>query len=155
MIDASLVERVKEIAVPFLERLNVELVDLTVRSESGRVVLEILADKTSGGITLDECARLNRDIGEALENANFITSGYAVEVSSPGLDRPLKTAKDFLRVSNKKIHVFLSESVAGKIEYIGLVKGVQNDSLILDVGPCELSIMLSTINRAKQIINDF
>lgn len=148
----GLVENLKEIILPALEEENIELVELNFVKAGGRSILKLLVDKKGGGINLQECAILNEKIGSLLDTQDVIKDRYILEVSSPGLDRPLMTKSDFLRCINKKVRIFLRESIAGKIELEGLILKVEDDSIYIDIEGNHLQIPLSKITKAKQII---
>ena len=95
MIDDSL-ETIRPVALPILEAASVELVELTAHQHGGQVVVRLLVDKV-GGMTIQDCARLNQLIGQALDAADCLAQSYTLEVSSPGLDRPLVSKRDFER----------------------------------------------------------
>ncbi len=152
-MDKSLIEKIEGLVAPLLDQAQVELVDLSIRREYGSVVVQILADKPCGGITLEECSLLNRKIADALESENILANRYIVEVCSPGLDRPLCMAKDFARVINRPVRVFLSEAVDNKLEYDGIIKQVNESSITLESDSAKAVIIpLTKINKAKQII---
>lgn len=136
----------------FLKERNLELVDIIHRYEGSDLVLRILADRPEGGISVGECAQLNRAIGEALEERNILEQGYILEVSSPGLDRPLKAENDFKRCLNRKVRFFLSEHINGKLEWDGQVQKVSEGKVYAQTGKGILEIPLDKINKAKQII---
>ena len=94
---------------PAVEGLGYELVDLQLGSEYGRWVLRLLVDRP-GGITLQECAQISREVSPHLDVADAIPSRYALEVSSPGVRRPLKRAQDFDRFLGEKIAVRTREA---------------------------------------------
>lgn len=145
-------ESLKRLMEPFLKEAQVVLFDLNIHRHHGNIDIEILADKPTGGITLQECARLNRTLRDSIEAQNLITENYTLEVSSPGLDRPLKTAGDFLRVRGKEVQIFLLESLGNKIEYTGIIKTVDEQNLTIDTPSGGVLIPVSNINKAKQII---
>ncbi len=138
--------------MPLFEEMSVELVDMRMRRYGGQTTLEILVDKRSGGITVAECSVLNRKIGEALEVASVFAGPYMLEVSSPGIDRPLRTKNDFLRTLKREVRIFLSQPVANRIEYEGTIEKVEDDRVIVNVDEEFITIPLSNINKAKQII---
>lgn len=148
----SLAEKVEALILPFLSAIDVELVELNIRRYHSQLTVQVLADKKNGGITIAECAQLNRQIGDAIEIENLIGGHYVVEVASPGLDRPLKTAKDFLRVVGREVRFHLSEPVDNKIEHAGFIKNADNDNVIIEAKSSQLTIPLNTINKAIQII---
>jgi ribosome maturation factor RimP len=144
----TLLEKVKDIVSDIFRDERIELVDISYRRERGRRVLRILAD-TENGITVDECARMNEVIGEALDAENLMEENYLLEVSSPGLDRPLKTHKDFLRIKGKKIHVHTYEAIEGKKEFVGVLEGVEDDNISLSCEQEKLTkVPLSKIAKA-------
>lgn len=145
-------EKIEKIALPFLDEMDAELVDLNIHRHRGEVTIQILADKSQGGITINDCAALNRKIRDAFEMKNIIMGPYVLEVSSPGLDRPLKTIKDFRRVIGREVRFFLSEAVAERIEHAGVVKNVDDDRVIIKAQNIEIAIPLGKINKAKQMI---
>ncbi len=152
MMMESLAEKVEALIMPFLGALDVELVDLNIRRYHSQLTVQVLADKKNGGITIAQCAQLNRQIGDAIEVENLISGHYVVEVASPGLDRPLKTAKDFLRVVGREVRFYLSEPVDNKIEHSGFIKNADSDNVTIEVKTSQLTIPLNKINKAIQII---
>jgi ribosome maturation factor RimP len=83
------------------------------------------------GITLDECANLSRKIGDLLDMEDLIPGRYRLEVSSPGLDRPLVSGADFRRKIGEKVRVFLKGSLEGKTELVGEIKELKEENLVL------------------------
>jgi ribosome maturation factor RimP len=136
----------------YLKAQGLELVDLIYRYEGRDLFLRVLADRPEGGITMDECSRVNDDLGKILDEKDLITEHYILEVSSPGLDRPLVTQADFARCLKRKIRVFLREAVEGKIEWEGLISRVEQDKLYLEAQTGIIEIPIEKINKAKQII---
>jgi ribosome maturation factor RimP len=140
----EIVEKVEELVSNLLQEKVIELVDITYKRESGGMVLRLLVDK-EGGITLGDCAYLNEEIGNMLEQEDAIPEKYMLEVSSPGLDRPLKTRRDFERAMGKKIHVHTYEPINDKRDCEGTVKSVDDEKVIID----EVVIPLKKISKAK------
>ncbi len=124
-------EELKRIILPFLSDIQIKLVELKLIKTSEGLILKLLVDRNEGGINLDECARINKKIGEIIEFQSIIKNKYILEVSSPGLDRPLKTKDDFLRCLNKKAKFFLNELINGKLEWNGLIKKVGQESVFI------------------------
>lgn len=153
MIDRlALIEDLKKIIVPVLTQSNIELVEFDIAHVHGRMILKLLVDKKEGGINLDECSGLNERIGAILDERNVISNRYILEVSSPGMDRPLKTKNDFLRCINRDAVFFLSEPVNGKLELKVTVKKVEGECVYADMEGLLLEIPISKINKAKQVI---
>ena len=152
MISPALALRIEEMAQPIATNLGFEFVDIHIHPTAQGISIQILADKPSGGISLDECATLNRSLGQALEEQNFIGQHYILEVSSPGLDRAFKKKRDFERVVGRELIIFLLEPVEGRIEYQGQLKSVIGESIVIDFKAKDVFIPLEKINKAKQII---
>ncbi len=131
---------------------NIELVDLICRHEGNNLILSIFADRPEGGVTLGECALLNRKVSGLLDEKNIIDSKYVLEVSSPGLDRCLKTQKDFSRCLNKEAVFFLNDLINGKCQWQGLINKV--DEAGVSIASCGqiLEIPLTKINKAQLVI---
>lgn len=136
----------------YLNALSFELVDLILRHEGNDLVLRIFVDRSEGGITIGECATLNNDIGRLLEEKKLLTEGYVLEVSSPGLDRPLVSKNDFKRNLNKMVKLFLKEKVSGKLEWDGIINNVNDETVSIDVKGQILEIPLVLINKGKPLI---
>jgi ribosome maturation factor RimP len=104
MAQSELVERVRAIAEPLAADLGLELVDVEYKREGRSMVLRLFLDR-DGGITLDDCASVSRELSEILDVEDFIQGHYSLEVSSPGLNRPLRAEKDFLRYLGKLVRI--------------------------------------------------
>lgn len=153
MDGGALTDEIKALLEEFLRGKGMELVEFGVRREGGRgLILRLLADWPEGGITLGECAGLNRQICTILDEKEILNEPYVLEVSSPGLDRPLKNKNDFLRCKNKKARFFLNDFVNGKLEWDGLVEKVDEQAVYIRRGQEQMAIPLSKINKAKQEI---
>lgn len=113
-------------------------------------MFRILVDKSCGGITIGECAQANLKLNELLEKEFGPEGDFSLEVSSPGIDWPMKGKKDFERVIFKKIHLFLKIGVYAKSELTGILKQVRDDSLILDLGEESVEVRFVDINKAKE-----
>ena len=148
----AVISGLKNIIGDYLQARNIDLVDFIYRYEGKDLVLRILADNPEGGISLGECACLNRDISRLLDEQDIIQERYTLEVSSPGLDRPLKTKSDFLRCSNKKVKFFFSEPVNGKFELEGIINKAGDDTVFIDIANQTVEAPLAKIIKAKQVL---
>lgn len=136
----------------YLKSQGIDLVELVHHYEGSDLVLRLLVDLPEGGISIGECARLNAEIGRLLEERNIPDMPFLLEVSSPGLDRPLKTRSDFQRCLKKKVRFFLNSAVNAKIEWDGIIVRIEGESLFIDAQAKILEIPLAYINKAKQIL---
>lgn len=151
MYRQDVIEKIRNIITGYLESRQIDLVDFIYRYEGPNLILRLLVDKPEGGISLDECAYLNTEIGRMLDEKNILQQRYILEVSSPGLDRPLKSKKDFLRCIDKKLKFFLKEEIAGRLELEGAVKKIEGDSVYIEVNTELIEIPLFKLNKAKQV----
>jgi len=148
----STVDSLKMVIEPVLERKGIELVELKFLSAPGGQILQLLVDRVNGGISLGECTQVNRELIVIMESQNLISDKYVLEVSSPGLGRPLKTKNDFLRCLNKEARFFLLEEVNQKIEFSGIIKNADEITVQVEVNGESWEVPLSKIRMAKQVI---
>jgi ribosome maturation factor RimP len=141
----------KDLFSDYLKEQNFDLLELIYRYEGKNLVLRILVDKPEGGISMDECANINNQISRLLYEKDLLQERYTLEVSSPGLDRPLVTKKDFLRCLNKAVKIFLSETIEGKWEMQGVITRVDDDAVCIDAQGRTQVIPLVKLRKAKQI----
>ena len=146
-IEAAVESLIKE----FLSAQALDFVELSFRREGRNLVLRLLVDRPEGGITMGECTEVNRRLGEILEEKNLISDRYILEVNSPGLDRPLKTRKDFSRCVNRQVKFFLAEPINGKIETEGLIQEVFDDGVDVLSSAGITRIPYAAIHKAKQL----
>jgi ribosome maturation factor RimP len=129
--------RVESMVVPILDDLGFELVDLQLAQDGHQLALRIFIDKP-GGITLDDCVTVSREAGAILEIEDPIKSAYRLEVSSPGLDRPLKKPADFERFAGQKIKLktlhLLDPDQRGHTRktFVGTLLGLEGDHVRLE-----------------------
>ncbi len=156
MILDVLQENLENLIHPLIKENGLFLVELKVLRKGRDVCVEILVDKPLGGISLAECSSVNRKINDTIEEKGIIAENYTIEVSSPGLDRPLTTSNDFQRIIGRCVRIFLSRPVADKIEYEGLILKIEMNNLILDLGQDlgqnRIEIPMETIKTGKQVI---
>jgi len=110
VVQQVITERVAELVAPIIEEFGLELVDVEYKRERSDWFLRLFIDKP-GGVTLDDCADLSREVDPLLEVEGLIPHAYRLEVSSPGLDRPLKKAADFVRFVGERVRVKSRESL--------------------------------------------
>jgi len=150
----EVIAELRQLIGDYLKDQGLDLIDLIYRYEGEGLILRILVDRLEGGIRLDECTRLNNEIGRILDGKDILEKRYILEVSSPGLDRPLVTKNDFLRCIKRNVRFFLSELIDDKREIEGTIKKVEGESVYIDVKGGEFKIPLSKITKAKQIVDD-
>jgi ribosome maturation factor RimP len=148
----SRLTQLRQVILPILEEGAFELVEMNFITPGKRPTLRLLVDRREGGISLGDCARLNTKIGEMLDENNLLQDRYILEVSSPGLDRPLKNPGDYARCTNRKVRFFLNETIKGKIEIEGEIEELTGNSVFVQTEDGRLEIPLAKVARAKQVI---
>ncbi len=146
-------QKVKKILVPFLKAMGYVLVDVKYAREGKGWVLRVFVDREEGGITLKECQDISEQLSSELDVEDFIPGSYILEVSSPGVDRPLKDYSDFRRVKNKKVEVFLKEPLGKRTSFEGTVAAVYEDSVVLNTTDGEVELPFNRIKFGKQRID--
>jgi len=152
LANEGLIEQLNDLFSGFLENKGLELVELLHQYGGPKLILTVLADRPQGGITLAECARVCKGLKELLEEKNLIPGDYILEVASPGLDRPLKSDKDFSRAVNKEAVFFLNDPVNGKIQWQGIIQQADENSVSIQVAGEAIGIPLIKINKARLVI---
>jgi ribosome maturation factor RimP len=145
----GIVERVRELAEPLLAHQGYELVDLEYLREGPRWVLRLFIDKP-GGISLDDCQDVSRNLSAALDVEDFIENTYALEVSSPGIERPLRKPEHFERFSGELavVKTFAPVGVPPRKNFKGRILGLEGPELRLETDGAEYRIPLDRIARA-------
>ena len=151
MAKTSIYQSVTDLIEPTLRGSNIELVDVEYKKTGKIWVLRVFIDKNQG-VTVYDCQRLSREIEDLIEIHELIDDHYVLEVSSPGLDRPLKKAADFLRNKGKRIQIKTYSPINNKKENAGTVIDFVNGTLFLGDKEDILKISLTEIAQAKLII---
>lgn len=126
----ALSQNVNDTIEPMLGAQGVELVELQLNQHKGRWLVRIFVDNDTG-ISLEDCRRLTFEIGHLMDAENVIPGSYVLEISSPGLDRPLKSLRDFRRQQQRVVTVFLQVPHLDKPQYTGRVAGVTESHVFL------------------------
>jgi ribosome maturation factor RimP len=132
-----IVDKIRDFLESFLKTLGLELFDVQFRKEGHGWVLRIFID-SEAGVTLDRCSDVSRELGQYLEVEDLIQHAYILEVSSPGLERPLKSTEDFRRFNGKKAKVRLHDAVDGEKIFIGNIAKVDGDIIFVELEDCSL-----------------
>jgi ribosome maturation factor RimP len=150
----QLLAELKRIASAVADEAGLELVDLVLRGSGDRRRLRVDIDKSGPrGVDLDDCQSMSRALGEALDEADPIGGSYVLEVSSPGADRPIRSADDIRRNTGRKIVVTTEDPEEGRRSFSGLLLGEENGCLKLaEEGNGELQIPLGKVRIARQDI---
>jgi ribosome maturation factor RimP len=144
----EIAQRVREIVQPVLKDTDIELVEVRFLVERGRQILRLSIDKP-GGVDLADCSTVSREVSVLLDVHNVFPKRYTLEVSSPGLDRPLEEPSDFKRNLGRLIRVSLRKSSEGAAELVGKLESCRGEVIRLEVGGKIVSVPLDNIVKAK------
>ena len=152
----SIQQRIEALALKVFAENGMDLIEIKVAGSKNDVLIQITADKPSGGINIHECAILNKSLVAAIEQENVLPPEiFSLELSSPGLDRPLVTRKDFMRVIGSELHFWLHEAVGSKKkkEIEGLLEAVEGTTLtVMTKSKERITLPLPSIIKGMLVI---
>jgi len=150
--DVAIAERALEIVQPPVEAAGYELVDVQWKHEQSGWVLRVLLDNpATGGVGHADCERVSRELSVLLDVHDFIHRAYSLEVSSPGLDRPLRTLEHFRRFLGSRARVRLKQGLDGRRNFTGTLVAVDGGAgtVTLEVDGRELALPLADLDKAN------
>ncbi|MHB8109846.1 MAG: ribosome maturation factor RimP [Syntrophorhabdaceae bacterium] len=148
MISATeTIEKIQAIVTPIIEERLLELVEVELRPAGKRWLLRIFIDK-EGGVTIADCEYVSRELSRILDVDDPIEHPYTLEVSSPGLTRPLKRREDYVRNRGKKCRIVTSEAVEGKHEFVGKIVDVTGEDVVIQEKIDVFTIPICAIKKA-------
>ena len=125
-------QKTEEILLPIIEEYGFELVDVEYVKEGGTWYLRTYIDK-EGGISIDDCEKVSRRLSDILDEKDYIDDTYIMEVSSPGLGRPLKKEKDFKRSLGKEVDIRTYRMIDKQKEFTGILKDYDKDTVTIEL----------------------
>lgn len=128
----EIIKKVWELAEPVILSLGLELVDVEFQRERQGWVLRLYIDRP-GGVNLGDCVRVSEILSDLLDAKDFIHHAYHLEVSSPGVDRPLKKKEDFSRFAGDKVKIQMSEPIEGRKNFTGLLRGYEGEDVLVEI----------------------
>ena len=137
-------------AAPLAQAEGMEIVDIEFRAEGSRggKVLRLYLDK-GGGPNVEDLSRVSRQLSELLDAEQSVAGPYTLEVSSPGINRPLKTRAHFLRFIGKRVRVRTHQPINGRRSFLGVLQEVQDDNIILAQEGIKHQIPFATIDKSN------
>ncbi|RME63016.1 MAG: ribosome maturation factor RimP [Nitrospirae bacterium] len=144
----EIIRKVKALVEEVLENTDLSLEDIELLGSPGRLTLRVIIDSPKG-ISINDCERVSRQLEALLDIEDPIPGSYTLEVSSPGLDRPLRKIEDFIRFSGRLARVTTSEKVANQTFFIGRIRAVEKDTVHLEVKGRLLKIPFHIIKKAN------
>uniref|UniRef100_A0A7C5V3L4 Ribosome maturation factor RimP n=1 Tax=Caldicellulosiruptor owensensis TaxID=55205 RepID=A0A7C5V3L4_9FIRM len=148
---SKITKKVEELVKPILERYGFDLVDIEFKKEGKSHFLRVYIDKP-GGITIDDCQLVSEELSDKLDIADPIPFSYYLEVSSPGVDRPLVTDRDFIRNKGRVVDVFLKQPFLNRTKITGELVEKNEKSLVLIVDKEKIDIPVENIKKVKLAI---
>lgn len=150
----SLTDNIANLIAPSIDALGYELVRVTLAG-STRKVLQIMAEPKDGRVmAVEDCARVSRAVSAILDVEDPISGAYSLEVSSPGIDRPLTRPKDFARFAGHEAKIETHEPIDGRKRFKGILKGVAAEHVKIDSEGAEVALPLNQIAKAKLVLTD-
>lgn len=141
-----------KMAEPVVLENGLELIDVEYVKEGAEWYLRLFLDKEGeDGVDLDDCELISRKLSDLLETADPITQAYRLEVSSPGIERPLKRTKDFQRFKGEKVQIKTFSDVEGKKQFIGSLGETTEDTVVIEVEDVPIEIPRKKISKANLV----
>lgn len=155
MADRDLAAEVEALVQPLADDLDVELLEVEVKGHRNRRVVRLVADAVQG-LDVDRIAALSRQMGDELDARDLVPGGYTLEVTSPGVDRPLRTARDFRRNVGREVRVVRTRDAAAapdvKGEVTGTVAAADDEAVTLTVDGQQVAVGLDEIDHGKVVL---
>lgn len=150
---AAIDRRMAEIITPVIEDLGFELV--RVRLMSGKEsILQIMAERPDGGIEVDDLAEISTAVSATLDVEDPILDTYTLEVSSPGIDRPLTRLKDFATFEGYEAKLETDELIDGRRRFKGELAGVEDDEVLINIDEGTIGLKFEWLSDAKLVLTD-
>ncbi|WP_024833911.1 ribosome maturation factor RimP [Ruminiclostridium josui] len=144
-------QTITELVSPVVENLNYELVDVEYIKEGANWYLRVYIDKP-GGISIDDCQAVSEQISDLLDKNDPIDQSYYLEVSSPGLDRPLKTEKDFTKYKGELVEVKVFQPIDGKKVFEGELVGLKDNFIVINQDGHDVQFERDKVAIVKRVI---
>lgn len=147
-------ERVQALLEPLVENLGYELVCLELAGAGNNTLLRIYIDvpqAVESGIGLEDCERVSREVSATLDVADVISSSYRLEVSSPGLDRPLVKPEHFRRFAGKAARIQTRVAIDGRRRFAGQLLGIEDGTVVMEVDGASFRLPLGQIEKARLV----
>ena len=143
----TLVIKARQLLEPHVTELGLELVDVEYVKEGAHWFLRIYIDK-EGGVDIDDCTAVSQRVSELLDKENIISQAYMLEVSSPGIERPLRKKEDYEKYKGELVSVNSTKPIEGYSRFTGILKGLIDEKVILEYNSKEIAIPMELIERA-------
>lgn len=142
-----LTDQIESVARPLLDAEGFDLVHVECLTSNREKIVRLYMDKPSG-VTLDDCVSVSRQLGDLIEIQVEGLGSYRLEVSSPGLNRPLSKREDFIRFEGERVKIETCEAINGQKKFTGILEKTNDDSVLVAVDGQTLEIAASMISKA-------
>ena len=146
-------KKLAELLNPILEDLGFEMVRVRL-SNGNPSTLQIMADRLDGQIGVDELAEINTSVGTILDVEDPIPENYTLEISSPGIDRPLTRKKDFDSFQGFEAKIETTELIDGRRRFRGILAGVNNDEVLINLEEGTIGLKFTWLSDARLVLSD-
>lgn len=152
--NAEIAQRLMALVEPIVRSEGLVLVELQWRSENIGQVLRLFVDRPEGGVTLDECSLISRQVSDLLDVEDPIGGAYRLEVSSPGLDRRLKSAREYAIFAGRLAKLVINDDGenSGRLVVRGRLMGLQGDDVLLEIDGRPKAVPLGQVVKANLIV---
>lgn len=148
----SIETRTEELARGVVEGLDLELVHVEFVGRSPKSTLRVFID-SQDGVTLDDCQRVSKQLSVLLEVEDFIKGAFVLEVSSPGIERPLFKIDDYKRFRGREVRITTTEKIDERRKFKGLLQAVEGDEVVLDCEDGKHRLPFAEIRRANLVFD--
>ena len=144
--------KIEKVVLPVLKEMELEVVDVEYLQEGGYWYVRIYIEKLDGDVSLDDCAKVSMTVEDDIDR--LIDKKFFLEISSPGVERPLKKEKDFVRFTGTKVKVSLKHKINEKKNFEGILSKFEDGILFLSADDTELEIPFKEVRKAN-LVYDF
>ena len=148
----EIIEKIRSLIEPLVLENQGSILDITYKREGGSLILRVVVDK-EGGITMGECAELNKKLSDILDKENIIDEEYTIEISSPGLDRKLTKDSDFIWAVGKEVKITTYAPLEGKNVFLGKLMGLGDKTVVISEEGISLDIPREKVASARLNLN--
>jgi ribosome maturation factor RimP len=142
-------DKIADTVIPVLNQHNMELVDLVVGQYRNKTLIQFFIDRKEGRITLDDCQKMSEIIGSVIDMEQIVQGAYVLEVSSPGIKRPLTKPEHFKRFTGSRVKVELKNPVGDQHNFSGIIAKAGDDAILLDDGMKQHNFKYEQIKKAR------
>lgn len=151
---AELVKKIEALIQPTLHSMGFEMVQVKLMEGNKSRLLQIMAERPDGSMSLDDCADISQQVGAILDVEDIMPGEYRLEVSSPGIDRPLVKLADYEKYIGHAAKIEMTLPVNGRKRYTGVLKTIIGDVLTIEVDGQPVALDIDDIQTAKLVLTD-